>query len=106
MNNNTAIELAAGEMGLVFKTQDPSKWREELVSKINSLLSRDFDKLISILYRMDVSEKKIRQLLKDNPTEDAGKLIGELMIERQVEKIKSRQQFNQQDNDIDNNEKW
>ena len=106
MNNDAAIESAAGEMGLILTKQDPSGWIEELVLKINSLLTQDFDKLISILYRMDVSEIKLRQLLNDNPAEDAAKLIAELMIERQAEKIRSRQQFSKRDNDIDEKEKW
>ncbi len=77
-----------------------------LAVRINDLIEKDFQQLISILYRMDVSEAKLRSLLKDNPDSDAGLLIAGLMIERQAQKIKSRQQFSQRDNDIDENEKW
>jgi hypothetical protein len=101
-----AIQLAAKEIGLVLQTSDPAHWINQLAEKINHLLINDFDKLISILYRVDVSEKKLKQLLKDNPGEDAGKLIATLLIERQKEKIKSRQQFRQQDENIDESEKW
>lgn len=106
MSNRIAVESVAAELGLVFTAQYSSKWKDQLALKINHLLISDFDRLISILYRMDVSETKLKQLLNDNPTEDAGKLIADLMIERQAEKIKSRQQFSQRDNNIDENEEW
>jgi hypothetical protein len=80
--------------------------RDTLSAQINFLVGNDFQKLISILYRVDVSEPKLRSLLKENPEIDAGKIIADLIIERQIQKIKSRQQFTQRDNSIDENEKW
>ncbi len=77
-----------------------------LAARINDLIEKDFQQLISILYRMDVSEPKLRSVLKENPDSDAGLLIANLMIERQAQKIRSRQQFRQRDNNIDENEKW
>jgi hypothetical protein len=107
MEETLAIQLAAKEIELSLHTQDAALWMEQLVEKINNLITADFSKLINILYRMDVSETKLKQLLKDKPAEDAARIIAELMIERQTEKIKSRQQFNQRDNNnIDENEKW
>jgi AraC-like DNA-binding protein len=77
-----------------------------LASYINDLIQKDFNKLISILYRLDVSENKLRRLLEENTGSDAGRIIADLVIERQLQKIKSRRQFHQPDNDIDENEKW
>jgi hypothetical protein len=73
---------------------------------INKLIETDFHKLISILYRLDVSEIKLRKLLEENTGSDAGLIIADLIIERQIQKIKSRQQFGRNDNMIDENEKW
>ena len=78
----------------------------QLSGYINSLIEHDFQKLVVLLYRTDVSETNLRQLLKENPGSDAGLIIARLVIERQVQKIKSRQQFSQRDNDIAENEKW
>jgi hypothetical protein len=77
-----------------------------LAVHINKLIQTDFHKLISILYRLDVSETRLRQLLEENKDSDAGLIIADLIIERQIQKLKSRQQFRQRDNDIDENEKW
>lgn len=84
--------------------------KEELLHQlegyINHLIVRDFNQLVSILYRLDVSENKLKQMLNDNNNEDAGKIIAALIIERQLQKIKSRRQFKRRDDTIDENEKW
>ncbi len=77
-----------------------------LAEKINDLIQNDFESLINLLYRIDVSEKKLKQLLSENRSEDAGKIIAQLIIERQSEKIRSRQKNRDQDNIIDENERW
>lgn len=79
---------------------------DELVAHINQLISKDFAKLVYLLYAVDVSEKKLKQLLAENPNEDAGKLIALLMLERQEQKKKSREQFKQNEEDIPDEDKW
>jgi len=80
--------------------------KEKLVAHINQLINYDFERLVYHLYRIDVNEEKMRQLLERKEGENAAALIADLIIERQIEKIKSRQQFRQRDNNIDENEKW
>lgn len=81
--------------------------KEKLAEYINQLIQSDFEKLVSLLYRIDVSETKLKQLLAGNPPGDAGMIIAELIIERQIQKTKIRQQFRQErKTDIDENEKW
>jgi len=80
--------------------------KDKLANLINNLIQTDFQKLISILYRIDVSETKLKNLLKENPGEDAGLIIADLIIERQLQKIKSRQEFRRDDNNISDEEKW
>lgn len=73
---------------------------------INRLIKNDFDKLITYLYRIDVNEQKLKSLLQQNPNEDAGNIIATLIIERQQQKIKAREQFSQRNNNVDEEEKW
>ncbi len=80
--------------------------KQKLTLHINHLINYDFEKLVFYLYRIDVNESKMKQLLDQKEGENAAGLIADLVIERQVEKKKSRQQFRQRDNDIDENEKW
>ena len=77
-----------------------------LAGRINQLIENDFTQLLQILYRIDVSEQKLRSLLKQNTGTDAGRIIAVLIIERQLEKLRSRQQFRKDESNIDDEEKW
>lgn len=79
---------------------------DELVAYINQLIANDFAKLVYLLYAVDVSEKKLKQILAEHPNEDAGKLIAVMILERQEQKRKSREQFKQKEEDIPEEDKW
>jgi len=106
MKNEQALQEVSMELGIILKEQDPSFWKQILAEKINELITNDFQKLVLILYRMDVSEIKLKQLLIENPGTNAALIIADLMIERQAEKIRSRQQFSRPDENISDDEKW
>jgi hypothetical protein len=75
-----------------------------LAAVINHIADSDFNRLIQVLYKVDIPEKKLKQLLAGNYT-DAGELIGGLIIERLLQKIESRKQF-KRNTDIPGDEKW
>lgn len=77
-----------------------------LATRINELIMHDFSFLVHILYRMDVSEQKLKKLLQENKDTDAGKIIAVMVIERQLQKIKSRQENSREDHSINEDEKW
>ena len=79
--------------------------KERISSHINLLIQFEFQKLVSILYRVDVSESKLKHLLKENQGFDAANIITELIIERQLQKIRSRQEHRNDEN-ISDDEKW
>jgi hypothetical protein len=64
-----------------------------LADRINTMITTDFNRLISLLYRIDVSETKLKQLLRENAGTDAGLLIARLILERQWQKIETRRQY-------------
>jgi hypothetical protein len=80
-------------------------FREKLAAYINELINHDFEKLVHILYRLDVNEQKLRSAL-DASSSDAGALIAQMIIERQEQKIKTREQFRQPNSHISDDEKW
>ena len=104
MKNEQVLEEVSKELEVIVK--DHSITKQILIGKINDLINTDFQKLVSILYRMDVSEIKLKELLTENPGTNAAIIIADLMIERQAEKIRSRQQFNKQDENISDEERW
>jgi hypothetical protein len=79
--------------------------KNRLSGHIRHLINNDFNKLVSILYRIDISEVKLKQLLEDNRAGDAGMIIAELIIERQIQKINSRKE-NKSNNIIPEDDKW
>lgn len=93
-------------LALVTTNKPSNKIHNKLSVAINELILSDFDKLVLLLYRLDVDEKKLRTILKEKPGTDAGNTIANLIIERQVQKIESRQQSSQRDNTISEEEKW
>lgn len=78
---------------------------KQLALYINDLVLNDFDYLVTLLYRIDVDEKKVRVLLANDTTAVAGEIIAHLIIERQEQKIRSKEQFKPQTN-IPDEEKW
>lgn len=83
-----------------------SGFTSSLIEVINELIENDFNRLIQMLYRLDISESKLKKLLQTHKNTDAAEIIADLIIERQLEKIKSRRAYKQRDSDIDENEKW
>jgi hypothetical protein len=44
--------------------------------------------------------------LQQHPAQDAATIIADLIIERQLQKIKSRRQFSRRDDNISEEDKW
>lgn len=76
---------------------------DQIAEKINILIQRDFGALVQLLYRIDVSETKLRRLLNEDAGsgDDAGRIIARLIMERQWQKIETRRRYRQDDGDAD-----
>lgn len=79
--------------------------KRKLSAHINHLIQTDFENLVSLLYRIDISEPKLKHLLQETRGEDAGNTIADLIIERQLQKIESRKKSTGNEN-IPDEEKW
>ena len=73
-------------------------FRQLLIQRIEELIHHDFEKLKWILYRIDVSEKKLNDALQHSQT-DASTVMANLIIERQIQKAESRKKFGGNEND-------
>ena len=108
MNDLREIEkLITDEMSMAVR---PSANFEDLkivlAEKYNELINTDFPRLIQLLYRIDINETKLKTVLKENLGENAGILLAELTIERQLQKIRSKQQYHKPGENISDDEKW
>ena len=83
-------------------TNDEEKFqafRNLLISRIEELAEKNMEKLMWLLYRVDVSERKLHATLKETPPEKFAPVIADMIIERQIQKIKSRSEFGGKEND-------
>jgi hypothetical protein len=76
-----------------------------LAERLNGLIRDDFNTLLQLLYRIDINEARLRQLLQEKSGEDAGKIIARMIIERQWQKIQTRRQYKPTDSGPEE-EKW
>lgn len=90
------------ETGLVLT----NNFREELSAYINQLINTDFEKLVFLLYRIDVKESTIKQLLALPSSNNAGEIIADAIIKRQAEKVTTRQFYKQSEDNISEEDKW
>ncbi len=79
---------------------------DALSAAINDLILHDQHRLMAILYRIDVSEARIRQWLGQNKGVDASRIIAQLILDREKEKIRSREEWKLKEGDIPEEERW
>ncbi|MBX2932223.1 MAG: hypothetical protein KF781_09785 [Chitinophagaceae bacterium] len=79
--------------------------KEDLVIFIKHLMSTDFEKLVFLLYRIDVHENKVKQLLNTS-TINSEELIAQAIIDRLAEKKITKEKYKQMKQDIDEEDRW
>ena len=103
--DNSSINSTLLRLNSTLTVFEKEELREQLKGYIIYLLLNDFNKLVQLLYQVDVNEQKLKQLIKENPQMNASVLITDLLIQRQEEKIKTRETFKSND-DIADEDKW
>ena len=64
--------------------------REHLIKKVIELMSRDYDRFINNLYRIDVNEKKVSEILHTKDRTTIPERLADLIIERQIMRVKTQ----------------
>ncbi|MFL5741891.1 MAG: hypothetical protein ACJ75B_16835 [Flavisolibacter sp.] len=105
MEENHSVEHLLIRLGSELSLMEAGELRNHLRDYVNYLLLHDFNKLVQILYRVDVSEIKLKEMLQDHPQTDASDLITDLLIQRQKEKMEMKKSFHP-NKDIPEDEKW
>ncbi|HMQ79131.1 MAG TPA: hypothetical protein PKE39_01620 [Ignavibacteria bacterium] len=84
---STNFELASGNV-LSFE-----EIHRVLTERIHELLEKNVEKLIFILYRIDVGQKRTDEIFNNPSKEEIASLLATAVIERQLEKVKTRRKY-------------
>ena len=68
-------------------------FRKYLIGKLKYLLDEKFDTLVNVLYRIDISEKKLSQLFSGKNKDSIPSNLADLIIERQLQKMHLRKLY-------------
>lgn len=77
-----------------------------LFHRVNLMIDEDPECLIRWLYHLDVDEQKVKLALKQNAGIPSASIITELIIERQLQKIKTRTEFKSPGPELSGEELW
>ncbi len=104
------LQSTARELGETMELRLPDtvsyeQLEDMLAQRLEILISEHFQQFVFLLYRIDVREDKIREILEKDAGEGAYHRIAGLLIARQLEKIKSRETYKQPPPE-DDEERW
>lgn len=103
----SANRVIATQFGLDIDTDDEAALlhagdiRAALIARIAALLSRDAERLMHILYRVDVEERKVQGIFRDIPPAEMAAALADLIIDRQLAKASTRARYTDPDEQSD-----
>jgi hypothetical protein len=107
MENSQLVQNINNDMAIALPEKiSLEQLQDQLSVHINHLIETSFEALITLLYKIDVSEQKLKDVLRNNPAKNAGDIIASLIIERQLQKINFKKKFTGKSSSGSNEEKW
>ncbi len=107
LENIEIFDLVARDLGLARNHNKQLSYQELLdliADQVAQMLTTKPETLFSLLYRLDVSEKKVDVVMKGADSRPTNVALAELIVERQKERLRTKKQY-KQDN-IDGWERW
>ncbi|MBU3742476.1 MAG: hypothetical protein FGM24_09365 [Candidatus Kapabacteria bacterium] len=106
MSADAIIRSAVDRMGTAFDLAEVDEAlsaesllaavRAQLVDRIIYLLNTNPERLMAILYRIDVSESRVNEIFSTALPPDMPERLADLVIERQLAKAETRARFKEQ----------
>jgi len=100
MNENTPLER---NLPTPENEPDDKKLHQKMTLFVHDLLIHDFKRLCTFIYRHDVSEKKFQAAMQNPDLNEQASHIADLIIEREKEKMITRQAYKKYKEDRDQN---
>ena len=81
------------EIDLPGKELDKNELLSVLTEEIQKLLDQDFNRLLNILYRIDLEEHQVKSILTKSSPDDMAHQLALSVIDRQLKKIQTRSAY-------------
>lgn len=96
MVNETLLPSVISSLQKYVEVKDAVSYeqlKEELSITLVYMLLHEMDKLMGILYRIDVSEQKVKDAFAQNNPKLIAPILADLIIERELQKAQHRANF-------------
>jgi len=96
MVNETLLPSVISSLQKYVEVKDTLSYeqlKEELTATLVYMLLHEMDKLMGILYRIDVNERKVKEAFAQNNPKQIAPILAELIIERELQKAQHRANF-------------
>lgn len=84
--------------GLI-EINDPGKYlediRKHLMEKIIEQMEKNFERFLNTIYRIDLDETKLSEILATHAVADIPEIIADMIIERQMQRVKTQLLYKQ-----------
>ncbi len=72
-----------------------------LSARIEEMIDHEFDRFVNLLYRIDISESKVKEALAEQPFSKGVEKVADMIIQRQLQKIATRRQYSSSGHDLE-----
>lgn len=84
------FDLSDEELPITFEL---SELKSKLTHVVQHLIDRDMSRLLQSLYRIDVAEARVKQILSETEPDLIASQIAGTIIDRQLQKIETRKKY-------------
>ena len=93
-DHKEVFEIVSGNFDIVpHNVLNMNQVRDLLASRVREMLDKNIEKLVSTLYRIDVSQRVTDEIFNLTSKDDIALLIADAVIERQLKKIETRKKY-------------
>ncbi|MBE2217788.1 MAG: hypothetical protein IAE90_06280 [Ignavibacteria bacterium] len=98
-DHKEVFEIVSGNFDIVpHNVLSMNQVRDILAVRVREMLDKNVEKLVSTLYRIDVSQRVTDEIFNLSSKDDIALLIADAVIARQLKKIDSRRKYKNDSN--------